>query len=192
MGPDSDIDVLVVMPDGVHRRQTAQLLYRQIRGLGVPFDILVATPDDLERHKDNIGLIYQSILRGRERSVCRLEGHVSGSAVDWLRYAEQADLEIARIPQTGPIFCSKDYVSTPNIFHGKGSESSVSFPRHRLFPRTHNITTLLDTFPAGHRIFHQKWNAAAPPHGLRCFQRAIRVILNLLPKKNTIEVCASR
>ena len=67
MGPDSDIDVLVVMPEGVHRRRTAQLLYRQIRGLGVPFDILVATPDDLERQKDNIGLIYQSILReGRE------------------------------------------------------------------------------------------------------------------------------
>ena len=67
MGPDSDIDVLAVMPEGVHRRHTAQLLYRQIRGLGVPFDILVATPDDLEKHKDNIGLIYQSILReGRE------------------------------------------------------------------------------------------------------------------------------
>ena len=67
MRPDSDIDVLVVMPEGVHRRRTAQLLYRQIRGLGVPFDILVATPDDLDRHKDNIDLIYQSILReGRE------------------------------------------------------------------------------------------------------------------------------
>ena len=67
MGPDSDIDVLVVMPDGVHRRQTAQLLYRQIRGLGVPFDILVATSNDLEMHKDNIGMIYQSILQeGKE------------------------------------------------------------------------------------------------------------------------------
>ena len=67
MGPDSDIDVLVVMPEGVHRRRTAQFLYRQIRGLGVPFDILVATPNDLEKHKDNIGLIYRSILReGRE------------------------------------------------------------------------------------------------------------------------------
>ena len=63
LGPDSDIDVLVVMPEGVHRRQTAQLLYRQIRGLGVPFDILAATPDDLERHKDNIGLIYRTILQ---------------------------------------------------------------------------------------------------------------------------------
>jgi len=59
--PDRDIDVLVVMPEGVHCRRTAQLLYRQIRGLGVPFDMLAATPDDLEKHKDNIGLIHQAV-----------------------------------------------------------------------------------------------------------------------------------
>ena len=65
--PDSDIDVLVVMPEGVHCRRTAQLLYRQIRGLGVPFDILVATPGVLEKHKDNIGLIYRAVLQeGKE------------------------------------------------------------------------------------------------------------------------------
>jgi predicted nucleotidyltransferase len=62
-GPDSDIDVLVVMPEGAHCRQTAQLLYRQIKGLGVPFDILVTTPSDLEKHKDNIGLIYRTVLQ---------------------------------------------------------------------------------------------------------------------------------
>ncbi len=67
MGPDSDIDLMVVMPDGTHRRRTAQLLYRKIRRLGTPFDILVATPSDLERHKDDIGLIYRTILReGKE------------------------------------------------------------------------------------------------------------------------------
>jgi predicted nucleotidyltransferase len=66
-GPQSDIDVLVVMPEGVHCRRTAQLLYRQIRGLGIPFDVLVATPATLERHKDNIGLIYRTILNeGKE------------------------------------------------------------------------------------------------------------------------------
>lgn len=65
--PESDIDVLVVMPEGIHCRQTAQLLYRQIKGLGVPFDILVATPSDLEKHKNNIGLIYRVVLQeGRE------------------------------------------------------------------------------------------------------------------------------
>lgn len=66
-GPDSDIDALVVMPEGVHCRRIAQLLYRRIKGLGVPFDILVATAGDLEKHKDNIGLIYRVVLQeGKE------------------------------------------------------------------------------------------------------------------------------
>lgn len=59
----SDIDLLVVMPDGVHRRRTAQKLYREIKGLRVPFDIVVATVQDLERHKDNDGLIYKNALK---------------------------------------------------------------------------------------------------------------------------------
>lgn len=63
----SDIDLMVVMPDGSHRRRTAQLLYRQLRGAGVAFDIVVATPSDLDKHKNNIGLIYRTILlEGRE------------------------------------------------------------------------------------------------------------------------------
>jgi len=63
IGPDSDIDVLVVMPDGTHRRKTAQYLYGVISGVKVPYDIVVATPSDLEKHRDNIGLIYYAILK---------------------------------------------------------------------------------------------------------------------------------
>ena len=63
MSIDSDLDVLVVMPDGSHRRKTAQLLYRQIAGLGIPFDVLVATPTDLQQFGTNKGLIYETILR---------------------------------------------------------------------------------------------------------------------------------
>ena len=59
----SDIDLLVVMPEGVHRRRTAQKLYREIKGLAVPFDIVVATAQDLEKHKDNDGLIYKNALK---------------------------------------------------------------------------------------------------------------------------------
>lgn len=63
----SDIDVLVVMPEGTHRRRTAQLLYQRISGMGAPVDILVATPQDLEKYQDNIGLIYHNVLQeGRE------------------------------------------------------------------------------------------------------------------------------
>lgn len=66
-GPHSDIDFLVIMPPGTHRRHTAQILYRKISGVRVPFDIVVAIPEDLERHKDNIGLIYWRVLKeGRD------------------------------------------------------------------------------------------------------------------------------
>jgi predicted nucleotidyltransferase len=64
---DSDIDLLVVVPDGTHRRKTAQGLYRETAGIGVPFDLVVATRSDLEQHADNRGLIFRSALReGRE------------------------------------------------------------------------------------------------------------------------------
>ena len=61
--PGSDIDLMVVMPNGTHRRKTAQRLYQAISGIKTPFDLLVATPTDLEKHKDNIGLIYRTVLQ---------------------------------------------------------------------------------------------------------------------------------
>ncbi len=63
IGPDSDLDVLVVMPNGTHRRRTVQQLHTRMFGLGVPVDIIVATPQDLDNHKENAGLIYRTILR---------------------------------------------------------------------------------------------------------------------------------
>jgi predicted nucleotidyltransferase len=66
-GLESDVDLLVVMPEGTHRRRTAQMLYRKLRGLPVPVDILVTTEVDLDRQKDNPGLIYRTILQeGRQ------------------------------------------------------------------------------------------------------------------------------
>lgn len=60
---DSDVDLLVVVPEGTHRRRTAQHLYRVIDRAAVSFDLVVATPGDLERHGDDPGLVYQGILR---------------------------------------------------------------------------------------------------------------------------------
>lgn len=67
MGPDSDLDILVVMPDGTHRLKTMHLLYQQMTGVGFPVDIVVTTPHQLEEHKNNIGLIYRTVLaEGKE------------------------------------------------------------------------------------------------------------------------------
>jgi len=66
-GPDSDVDILVVMPDGTNRLQTMQFLHTQLFGIPLAVDILVATPSDLERHRNNVGLIYRTILeQGKE------------------------------------------------------------------------------------------------------------------------------
>jgi predicted nucleotidyltransferase len=67
MRPDSDIDVLIVMPENVHRRRTAQDVHERLFGFPMPVDVLVATPEDLRKHKDNIGLVYHRVLReGKE------------------------------------------------------------------------------------------------------------------------------
>lgn len=66
-GPDSDVDVLVVMPEGTNRRRTAQYLHTQLFGIPVAVDVVVATPSDLERYGDSPGLIYRTVLEeGRE------------------------------------------------------------------------------------------------------------------------------
>jgi len=64
---ESDYDILVIMPEGTYRRNTSKLLYKKIADTGLPVDIIVATPNDIVKHKNNIGLIYRSILvEGKE------------------------------------------------------------------------------------------------------------------------------
>lgn len=59
---DSDIDVMVVMPDGTPRLDTTRYLYRKLFGFGFPVDIIVTTPSVLEQHRDTVGLIYKTAL----------------------------------------------------------------------------------------------------------------------------------
>jgi predicted nucleotidyltransferase len=67
MGPDSDVDIMVVMPEGTHRLNTMRFLHRSLFGIPLAKDIIVATPSDLVKYKDTPGLIYRTILEeGKE------------------------------------------------------------------------------------------------------------------------------
>jgi predicted nucleotidyltransferase len=67
MGPHSDVDLLVVMPDGVHRRHTAQHLYRVLTGLGIAKHIVVVTESDVRQFGDEPSLVIMPALKeGRE------------------------------------------------------------------------------------------------------------------------------
>jgi predicted nucleotidyltransferase len=60
---NSDIDLLVVVPNGTHRRRTAQSIYRNMVGLNFGADIVVATEDDIEKYRDAEGLIIREALK---------------------------------------------------------------------------------------------------------------------------------
>ncbi|MGB9777355.1 MAG: nucleotidyltransferase domain-containing protein [Anaerolineae bacterium] len=61
-GPESDLDLLVVK-SGVHRRRLAHAIYRNLIGVGFPVDIIVVTPEDIERYGNAVGLIIEPALR---------------------------------------------------------------------------------------------------------------------------------
>ena len=62
MGLDSDLDFLVIKRCG-QRRKTARKIERSLIGMKIPTDIIVATPEDIHRYKDTIGLIFRPALR---------------------------------------------------------------------------------------------------------------------------------
>lgn len=62
MGPHSDLDLLVVKA-GVHRRRLAQAIYMSLYGVGQAVDVVVVTPEDVERYRNAIGLVIEPALR---------------------------------------------------------------------------------------------------------------------------------
>ncbi len=85
---DSDVDLLVVMPDGTDRRQAAVDILMLLGEMPVAKDIVVTTPDHIARRGHVIGTVLRPALReGRvlyERAEDATEARplVSGSAAE--------------------------------------------------------------------------------------------------------------
>ena len=63
MGPNSDFDLLIIIPSGGHRRRTAQTIYRKLIGVGFAIDIIVVTEDDIEKFGETMGMVIQPALK---------------------------------------------------------------------------------------------------------------------------------
>ena len=70
MGANSDLDLLVIMPDGVHRRRTAQAIYRSLTGLGIAKDVVVVTESDVREYGGNPSLVLCPALREGTEVYC--------------------------------------------------------------------------------------------------------------------------
>ena len=64
--PDSDVDLMIVMPDGTDRRKTAVAIRVALWNVRVPKDVVVVTKSDLERSRDMPGsIIRHALAEGR-------------------------------------------------------------------------------------------------------------------------------
>ena len=61
--PDSDIDVLVVLPEVSDKRRVAIEIRRTLIDLPVCKDIIVTTPEEIERRGNLIGTVLRPALR---------------------------------------------------------------------------------------------------------------------------------
>ncbi len=63
--PESDYDILVLKHGIGNCRLIAHELYRSLVDIPVAVDILVETPEKIEKYKNTPGLVYAEALKGR-------------------------------------------------------------------------------------------------------------------------------
>jgi len=61
-GADSDLDLLVIVPGVKELRQESIRVRRALRGLLVPVDLVLATPEQIQRLGNVAGLVYRTAL----------------------------------------------------------------------------------------------------------------------------------
>ncbi|MGA2621860.1 MAG: nucleotidyltransferase domain-containing protein [Thermoguttaceae bacterium] len=63
MGPDSDLDLLVIKAGKYHRRRLTTSIYRCLRGVDAAVDVVVVTPDEVARYRNTPCLVICPALR---------------------------------------------------------------------------------------------------------------------------------
>jgi len=62
MDADSDVDLLVIKGGNFHRGRLTEEIYMNLFGVGQAVDIVVVTPEDVERYRDSMALIIRPAL----------------------------------------------------------------------------------------------------------------------------------
>jgi predicted nucleotidyltransferase len=62
-GPDSDADLLVVMSVDGSKRQQAVQIDLALEGIPIPIDLIVVTPEEVEKYRDVTGTIIREAVR---------------------------------------------------------------------------------------------------------------------------------
>ncbi len=63
MGPDSDLDLLVIKGGKFNKLRLTTAIYRHLRGKAAPVDVVVVTPEEVERYGNSPYLVIYPALR---------------------------------------------------------------------------------------------------------------------------------
>ena len=161
--PDSDIDLLVVFAELTDKRKTAVDIGRALSDVPVAKDILVSTPEELERSRTRIG----SVLRYAQQ-----EGKVLWKSWDAAAHYRMPNKEVQAVMQTADrledtarwLRHAEEDLTTAETFLGhphmpprqscwcaqQSAEKALKAVLIFLqidFPRTHDLDTLRDLVP---------------------------------------------
>ncbi len=67
MGPHSDVDLLVIKKGEFHQGRLTGDIYMNLHGIGIAVDVILVTPEQVERYRNNHYLVIAPALRdGKE------------------------------------------------------------------------------------------------------------------------------
>jgi HEPN domain-containing protein/predicted nucleotidyltransferase len=143
-GPDSDVDLLLVLAEVEHKRKTVVEALNLLADMPVPKDVLVRTPEEIWRECRVPGSVVRNALS--EGRVVYERDERPGAAREWLALA-RGDLEAGEMLRAGGA------VPWSIAFHAQQSAEKALKAALILagvdFPRTHDLDELLGLVPEG-------------------------------------------
>lgn len=81
-GPDSDADLLVVMDVQGSKRPKVVQIYRELAGVGLAKDLILVTPEEMERRRDEPGsLVHSALEEGKQLPLGTVISITEGSGI---------------------------------------------------------------------------------------------------------------
>ncbi len=63
MGPNSDVDLLVIKSGEYDKYALTGAIYKRLHGVGEAVDVIVVTPEEVERYRESPALVIAPALR---------------------------------------------------------------------------------------------------------------------------------
>jgi HEPN domain-containing protein/predicted nucleotidyltransferase len=152
--PESDVDLLVVLPEVDDKREAAVAIQRALADIPVAKDVVVTTPGELRLRGSLVGSILRPALsegrilyrrQGWQPDVASTDEQRLDDTRQWLRYASD-DLQFAQATTADQERPARYVCYLAQQSAEKALKAVLVFEQVD-FPRTHNVADLLALVP---------------------------------------------